>query len=484
MTFLCREEELHTLNRRYEGGEMECVVIYGRRRVGKTALINEFVRDKPCIYFPALKASAHDNLAALSRAIYDHLSPGGGEAPVFGSFDAAFAEVTRIARDERIVFVIDELPYLAGADGSIPSRLQHLLDRDWAGGKLYLVLCGSSMSFMEDEVLGEKSPLFGRRTAQIRLEPLSYRDAARFHPELSAADNALVYGITGGVPHYINKLGVRGDVGEALRENLFDTSAYLFEEPGNLLRQELREPALYNSIIAAVAGGATRMNEISAKAGVEGPTCAKYLRALSELGIVKKVEPVVDKSNKKKAYRIADNFFRFWYRFVPPNMASIGAGTFARSYDAAVGSYLASYMGLVFEDMCRQHLLRYADGLPFPIGEIGEWWGTHPATRKQAQVDIVALAPKQGDAQGGRRFIIGSCKYTSEPVGTAELDLMRSYASAFTTGRDELHYCAFSKSGFTKGMLKLRERGEVALVTLEDMYRDVLAGEASTRKGR
>ena len=210
--FLCRENELSKMNKRYRTGSMECIIIYGRRRVGKTALINEFAKDKPTIFFPALKSSARENLEALSKAIYYFLHPEAIEAPVYASFDAAFAEITRIAKEHRVVFVIDELPYLVKADASITSRLQHLLDHDWHDSKLYLILCGSSMSFMEKKVLSEKSPLFGRRTAQFKILPLTYLDAARFHPELSPADNALLYGITGGIPHYINKLNVCGSI--------------------------------------------------------------------------------------------------------------------------------------------------------------------------------------------------------------------------------------------------------------------------------
>ena len=196
--FLCREKELNTLEKRYAGNSCECVVIYGRRRVGKTALINEFIKNKRTIYFSALRASAEDNLESLSKSIQEYLYPGSIAAPVYHSFEEAFSEITRIAKNNKVVFVIDELPYLCESDDSIPSRLQHLLDHDWECSGLFLILCGSSMSFMEKEILSEQSPLFGRRTAQIKLEPLDYFDAAKFHPECSVEDNALIYGITGG----------------------------------------------------------------------------------------------------------------------------------------------------------------------------------------------------------------------------------------------------------------------------------------------
>ena len=465
--FLCRENELNKLNRRYKSGQMECVVLYGRRRIGKTALINEFAKDKPTVYFPALNANAQANLEALSKAIYLYQYPDATQAPVFPSFDAAFSEITRLAKEKRVVFVIDEFPYLAKSDDSIPSRLQHLLDYDWRDSKLFLILCGSSMSFMEKEVLSEKSPLFGRRTAQIRLEPLSYRDAARFHPELSAEENALIYGVTGGVPHYINKLAVKDSIKDALLENFFDRTSYLFEEPANLLKQELREPANYNSLIAAIANGAAKLSDIGNRVGMDGPHCLMLIKVLSELGIVEKVEPIVDKSKRKTLYRISDNFFRFWYRFVPQNMMAIQSDRMARVYDAAVGSYLSEYMGSVFEQICRQYLTLYAENLPLQIAELGEWWGT--SNKKEVQLDIVALAAKQANTRG-RTFLIGSCKYTNSPVDVDELNRIRSYAEAFTTSNDACYYSIFSKSGFTDALREKQQNGEVILVTLEELY--------------
>ena len=166
--FYCREEELRKLNKRYHAGDFECIIIYGRRRVGKTTLINEFCKDKPTVFFSALNATSQENLEALSKAIYEKEHPGAETAPVYPSFDAAFAEITRMAETERLVFVIDEYPYLARANKSISSRLQHIIDHTWANSNLFLILCGSSMSFMEYQVLGYESPLYGRRTGQYK----------------------------------------------------------------------------------------------------------------------------------------------------------------------------------------------------------------------------------------------------------------------------------------------------------------------------
>lgn len=462
--FHCREDELHIMNQRYEKGRFECIVIYGRRRVGKTALINEFCKDKPTVYFSALNASAQENLEALSKAVYVYKNPEGNNAPSYHSFADALEEITTLAKGERLVFVIDEYPYLAKAEKSISSRLQHMIDHFWQDGKLYFILCGSSMNFMEYQVLGYESPLYGRRTAQFKIQALTYREMTVFHPGLDVEDQALLYGVTGGIPHYINKLDVEDDMDDAILNNLLHTSSYLFEEPENLLKQELREPALYNSIISAIAGGASRSNEISTKVGLESGVCSKYLRVLLELGILKRETPVAEKPGKKTIYRIDDNFFRFWYRFVPKNMSMISAGRIRQVYDLAIKRFYPDYMGLVFEKMCQEYLLRYAKDLPVLLGEVGQWWGTDAKTRKEVQIDLVGVPLE------GKEYLIGSCKYRNEKVGVDELELLRRYASVFNES-GKFNYYIFSRGGFTEALLDLEKRGEVRLVTLEDIYK-------------
>ena len=462
--FYCREDELRKLNKRYAGGQFECIVIYGRRRVGKTALINEFCKDKPTIFFSALNTTGKENLEALSRSIMSFERPDSESVPEFSSYDAALNELTSLSKEKRIVFVIDEYPYLAKAKPAISAMLQHIIDHRWAESRMFLILCGSSMSFMENQVLGKESPLYGRRTGQFKIEPLDYKETAVFHPDLSAEDYSLVYGITGGVPHYINKLDIRGSVDEALLDNFFDRSSYLYEEPGNLLKQELREPAIYNAIIKAIAEGASRMNEIKMKVGEENSLISKYLKTLIDLGIVRKETPVTEKPGKKTIYLLADNFFRFWYRFVPVNMSAIDSGRIVKIYPHAVKQYLPDYMGLIFEKMCQDYLLYYSDNLPIELNEIGQWWGADPGERKQVQIDIV------GTPVEGKEYIIGSCKYRNEKIGVDELERMRHYAVVFGKG-NHYHYYIFSKGGFTEGLLQAQERGEVRLIALEDLYR-------------
>ncbi len=462
--FHCRDKELKDLNKRYSKGNLECVVVYGRRRVGKTALINEFCKGKPTVFFSALSASSKENLEALSKAIYEKEHPGAETAPVYPTFDAAFNEIKRMAEEERLVFVIDEYPYLAKANKSISSRLQHIIDHTWKNSKLFLILCGSSMSFMEHQVLGYESPLYGRRTGQYKIQALTYKEITEFNHDLTAEQQAFIYGVTGGIPHYINKLDVDGDVDDALKENLFNTSSYLYEEPENLLKQELREPAIYNSVITAVAGGASRSNEIATKVGIESPICAKYLKVLLELGILVKKTPITEKAGKKTIYAIGDNFFRFWYRFVPQHISAISADRIDKIYDPFIKKNYPDYMGHIFEQMCREYLFLYAEDVPVVLSDIGSWWGTDSKEKKEVEIDIV------GTPVEGNEYIIGSCKYKNSPVGVDELELLKHYADVFGKG-EKYHYYIFSKGGFTEGLKEVADKGEVRLVTLQDMYK-------------
>lgn len=466
--FRGRKYELDRMNTLYRKDRFECVIIYGRRRVGKTALINEFCKDKPTVFVPALDANEQDNMKVISGAIsaykYGEASP-----TLYTDIAIALDELTRLVqKGERLVVVIDEYPYLAAAIPSISSRIQHLIDHQWAGTRMYLILCGSSMSFMEYQVMGYKSPLYGRRTAQFRIEPLDYRETAAFASNLSVPDQALLFGVTGGVPLYINELDVNscGNMDEALLDNFFEPSTMLFEEPGNLLKQELREPAKYNSIITAIAGGASHCNEIATKLGIESGACAKYLKVLLELGIVSKSTPVTVKTGKQTIYAIEDNFFRFWYRFVPGNIAMIATGNIRRVYDNQIKRYYSEYMGHVFERMCQSYLMSYAfDSLPVLPCEIGSWWGSDAKTKTQVEIDIVGV-PAAGQPD---TYIIGSCKYRNEPVDIDELELLKRYAEVFRPGGNFVYFI-FSKSGFTQRLQQCAQDGEVRTVTLEELY--------------
>ena len=467
--FVCRERELDELQRRYDAGSFECMIIYGRRRVGKTALINEFCKGKEVIYYPAIKETIQGNLETLSAAIRDYKDPGSVATSVYTSIQEAFREVGRIAEKKRVIFVIDEFPYLAKMDPTITSRLQHLIDLSWSKGKMFLILCGSSVSFMEDEVLAYESPLYGRRTGQIHLLPFNYKECAEMNPSLDPKTQSLVYGITGGIPLYVDKLDVKNNIDQALLSNLFNPSSYLYEEPENLLRQELREPSVYNSVTKAIADGASKLNEIAMRSGVDKSACSSYVRKLIALGIVRKETPANEKEGSKSVYQIADPFFRFWYRFVPHNTASIITGRMREVYRKAVKEYLHDYMGFVFEDMCRQYILFYMKELPITLDSIQRWWGTDPKQRKAIEIDLVGIPIKEKKNQP-REYMTISCKYRNRKAGLSDLRELQEYSEVFDKSA-VYHYYIFSAFGFKKELVEAAASEDVTLISLDDMYR-------------
>lgn len=466
--FFARKRELEELNYRYQNNHFECMILYGRRRVGKTSLINEFCKDKKVIYFPALKETVQGNLEVLSKAVQTYKDPHAVSSYQYNSFQDAFDEIGRIADEERIIFVIDEYPYLAKADPSISSRLQHLFDLHWKNGKMFLILCGSSISFMEDQVLAYESPLYGRRTGQIFLKPMTYKDSAEFTPSLDLQTNAEVYGITGGIPLYIEKLDVRKDLDSALLRNFFNTSSYLFEEPENLLKQELREPAVYNAVIKAVAEGSTSLNEISTKTGIQTASCTAYIRVLTNLGIITRETPFGEKEGKRSVYRISDPFFRFWYRFVPDNMGAIATGRIQKTYSRVIKPYLHDYMGPVFEQMCSDYLMMYDDNMPIDLNTIGRWWGTDPKEKKQIEIDLIGSSAGAGS---DKEYIAASCKFRNREFTMKDLQELQNYSRVFSD-HAVFHYYVFSIGGFKEDVIETAEKENIRLVTLKEMYED------------
>jgi len=463
MLFAGRGTELKKLNEMYDGGKYECAVVYGRRRVGKTTLIKEFIKDKRAIYFLAREADSAVNLTNFSNDVYAVTAQEMKGGSFFADWEKAFDYIYALAKDERLILVIDEFPYLASGYRPISSILQAHIDNHWKDSKLFLILCGSSMSLMEKQVLAYKSPLYGRRTAQFKVLPFSFYGSLPFLAGYSKQEQAILYGITGGIPEYLNKI----NPAKSLRENIIDLylspSGHLFEEPSNLLKQELREPSTYNGIIEAIAGGASRLNEIATKCSMESNKCAKYLKSLIALGIVRKEWPVTESaSSKRSIYLLDDMMFRFWYRFVFPNMSGIVSELGEAIYDAEIAPALPAYMGLVFEEICKQYIIEQAkiNAAPLLPGNLGRWWGNNPQEKRQEEIDILSY---RKDAA-----LFGECKWTKEPVGLELLEDLRRKSALFPYEKKWLWL--FAKNGFTAALKAEAARCEfVRLIDLEEM---------------
>lgn len=461
--FIGREREVAALDRLYESNKFEFAVIYGRRRVGKTALINHFIDNKEAIYFMGVESNEKQNLENFSKSIIEYSS--GIEAETsFLSFQAALEYVFKLAEKKRFILAIDEYPYVARSSKSLASTLQLLIDKYKDTSKLMLILCGSSMSYMEDEVLAYKSPLYGRRTAQMKIFPFSFDEACRYLKNYSDEDKALAYGIVGGTPQYLLQMDDRLSIEDNIKNTYLNPISFLYEEPTNLLKQEVREPAIYTAIITAIAVGASRMSDISNKVGEDSNICANYLKSLINLGIVKKETPYGEKTSRKSIYSIEDNMFRFWYRFVPNNNSVIMRGAADIVY-RRIEPQLSEYMGAVFEEICKQYLWKLLlDGnSPVEFSELGRWWGNDPIEKKQTEIDIMGEQDKQ-------TALFGECKWTNEKVDLGVLETLIKRSKLFSY--INVHLFLFSRPGFTKGCIdKANELGNVSLVTYADMLK-------------
>ena len=454
--FIGREKELKTLDQLYRSDRFEFVVIYGRRRVGKTALINHFIDGRKCIYFMGVESNEKQNLENLTKSIMEY-SNGIQVESCFSSYQAALEYVFQLAKKERVILAIDEYPYVARESKSLASTLQLLIDKNKDSSKLMLILCGSSMSYMEDHVLAYKAPLYGRRTAQMRIEPFDFAESCNYLKNMQEEDKALIYGIVGGTPQYLLQMNDRLSVEENIKNTFLNPMSFLYEEPVNLLKQEVREPSIYTAAITAIATGYSRMSEIATKIGENTNVCSGYLKNLINLGIIRRETPYGEKDSKKSIYVIEDNMFRFWYRFVMNNSSMIARGAVDLVY-RRVEPQLSDYMGGVFEDICIQYLWNrlLAGESPVEFASLGRWWGNDPRNKCQVEIDIMG-------EQDSRAALFAECKWRNEKVDTDVLETL-VYRSRLFHYRDTYLYL-FSKSGFTEGcIVKAEEMGNVRLV--------------------
>ena len=328
---------------------------------------------------------------------------------------------------------------------------------------MMLILCGSSMSYMEDNVLAYKAPLYGRRTAQMKILPFDFEDSCKYFNGFSAEDMALIYGIVGGTPQYLLQMNDSMSVEDNIKNVFLNPASAIFEEPENLLKQEVREPAVYNSIITAVATGSSRMSEIATKIGETTSVCSQYMKNLINLGLIRKETPYGEKESRKSIYAIADNMFRFWYRFIPDNNSIISRGATELAYKR-IAPNLSDYMGRIFEEICMQYLWKLLlDGkAPVEFSNLGRWWGTDPQERIQTEIDIM------GD-QDKSTALFGECKWINENVDVKVLEKLKKRSRLFRY--ENVHLFLFAKKGFTQGCIEeAGKMGNVSLVTYDQIY--------------
>ncbi len=374
--FINREKELQRLNSAYNSNRSEFIVVFGRRRIGKTELLRQFIKEKHAVYFLADERGDAANLSEFRTLVADGL---GNELLRQSTLDWPDTLKEAARTEQRLVIVIDEYPFLINGNKAIPSIFQKAWDLYLTDSNVMLVLCGSSISMMERHVLGSKSPLYGRRTGQIKVEPLKFRHTGAFFPEFKIEELVKIYAITDGVPYYLKEARHRIEKISQL-EILYSIESLLLEEAEVLLKYEFREPAKYFSILTAIAFGNTKFGDIVNYTGLSSSIVSQYLSNLSVLSIVEARYPVTEKIHRSRnaRYYITDNYFTFWFRFVYPNKSLIYSDLKIPQFNFDFNRYV----GMVFEKIAAEFLWQVR---PVDFTKIGRWW------HKEEEIDLVAL---------------------------------------------------------------------------------------------
>jgi hypothetical protein len=462
MTFHDREKELDALASAFESPGSDLYVVYGRRRVGKTELLKEFCADRPHVYFLAAQEAEHRQREKFVNRVATYFDE---RRPRIDGWEEAFDYLGEKLRTDDLVVVIDEFPYLVSENDSLPSYVQGFVDEQLQRTDSMLILCGSSVSTMESEVLGHESPLYGRRTGQLDVKPFSFTQA-REVISYDIADAIRSYAVTGGTPMYLTLFDYGRSLAENVRSQVLSPTAVLYNEPEFLLRTELRSPARYMSILEAVALGHTTPNEISGATGIDPGPLSKYLQTLRRLRLLDREVPVTAsrKKSKRSRYRVQDEFLRFWFRYVEPNRSSIEEAP-EIVYEGTIAPDLPMHVATTFEHVCREAVWeRIRRGDITPYSEVGRWW------YGEDEIDIVGLAPNDD------RILFAECKWTSAPIDDALVERLQAKAANVRWGPDDRdeRFMLFSKEGFIDGLEEslTEEWSLIDLSALDDLVQD------------
>lgn len=435
--FLGRNRELRVLEDAWKKPEGAFWPVYGRRRVGKSELIRHFIRSKRGIYYVGKQAPPDLQLREFMRDAAECLGePLLAEVHVDGWARAFRLIEERWKGPEKLILALDEFQWMCEASPELPSVIQEAWDRRWKKGGIMVILCGSYLGFMEREVLGKKSPLFGRRTGQILLRPFDHLEAAQFHPGLSLQEQARTYFICGGLPFYLKCFSAARSVEQNIAENFLSETGLLRREADFLLREELRELANYHSILMALAEGQNTNSGIATASGIDDRALHFYLTTLMELGYVRKKHPLTGAAAKIRfgRYVLDDPLLRFWFRFVFPQTSLIARLGPSAAMERLVKPGLEAYFGQCFELLCRDALpMIYAREGVIAAFEVGEYWD------KDRQIDVVGLR-KDGMTD------LGECKWTAvKTPGPLRAELEPRAAAYPNTRRATIHTRYFTK---------------------------------------
>ncbi len=476
--FVGREAELKFLNDKYEADGGQLIVLYGRRRVGKTETLREFCKDKPHVFFSCTQTTDRVQLRNFSSRLLKEDISARKYISEFEDWEKAFRAVLDLPyAEKKKLLVIDEFPYMCRGNKSIPSILQNLWDTELRQSNVMIILCGSAMSFIEKELLAEKNPLYGRATGIYKMKEMGFYDVAKFFPDYSARDKVITYAVLGGIPHYLRQWNPKLSIEDNIKKNILTKGCVLYSEVEFLLHQELRETPVYNSVIEAVAMGNTKLNDISQNSLVEDTSkTSVYLKNLLELGIVER-EFSVDAKIKEHAntsrgtYRLTDNYFRFWYTFGFANYSQLEDGDVDGVYEYVIKPALHEYASFAFEDVCREFISKKQkkNELPFRYTKMGRWFGK-TTVRDMKKENGLRTAETEIDVlcidRMGENYLVGECKFKGVPFSYSEyLDTLAKLTNL--KEKTNFYYALFSESGFDEKIVAAAKENKTVLYDLE-----------------
>jgi hypothetical protein len=469
--FLNREADLRRLEEWWAGGERDALALFGRRRVGKSWLFRAFADGKPATILVADQGSPGKQLSRFADALQPQL----GIRPELTDLASLFRALYRLAADERTLVVIDEFPYLLPSRGKARrealSSVQAAIEEERDASQLKLILCGSHIAQMRT-LLAEDSPLRGRLTPLPTL-PLSFPECRPFMAEDGARQRIERFAVAGGMAMYLAELGRGGTLRERICETVLDPRGPLFNDPREVLEEEFRQPGTYFSLLEELAFGVRGMKELTTALRAPHSTLTPYLDELSRMQLIERLSPAG--SRRDLRYRLADDFLRFWFRFVFPFQESLRAGLRpADHYEGEIAPALAEHVAPTFERLCR----RWVRGnLGVQATQVGPWWGRavdslrREGTRSSEEIDIVGAARS-------RVTVVGECKWTSGQMAGRVLDdlerfkipALRQDGARFADGGPAI--LLFSKSGFKAGLSdRVAKRDDVRLIDLDELDR-------------
>lgn len=463
--FKNRKQEFALLESLWEKKTAQFAVVYGRRRVGKTALLNRFASNKKIIHWLAYRATSQDLLKDLSQKLHAYFYSGQGVPADFsyGSWQNLFETMALIAEQRKIGIVIDEFPYLVEAEPSLPSLLQAQWDLKLSATGIFFVLSGSRLSMIKDSILSPKAPLYGRATGIINLEPVNLYHLNEFFPKFSAIQQVELYAVTGGVPKYFEFVDKNRPILKSLEQAIKDKTTFLTSEPEFLLHEEFRETRIYLSLLRALGQQRMVLGDLSAKCGISVKNISKYVDDLVTLKLLERQLPVfADPAKARKGYYgICDPFLAFYFRFISPWLQEIEKNRFEQVLQSLRQNFSAYVGKNVFEKICREWLALQADKglLHFTPERIGAYWD------KSVQIDFVAVNHHD------QIIMAGECKWTNKPLAAEEMHSLEEKTKYLKSKYDySIQLAFFSRSGFTPAACDLARKKHHQLFGLQDLF--------------